>query len=130
MNGAALTAYLNDEWAEVIATAPVDVTTVVTRAEAVYAAKPGLSDAWAEALGDYFLLRRADRAFTAQFDVSVEGNSFRLNQLHANVQDALKRAQITVGWLVDPTLTAEDGIAPGTVITVSQRFLTGGEPTW
>lgn len=127
MDRAALTAYLQREFAEVIAEAGIDVEPILDAVEQVYILTTDLALVWREPLGDYYLLRRAKRAFLAAFDVGVEGDSYRLNQLFKNVEAELPKAEARVAWLVIPG--AEDGPK---FVTISTPFLADGwgDATW
>ena len=102
MDRAALTACLQREFAEIIAEASIDLVAILDSVEAVYGRTPDLPTIWAEPLADYFLLRRARRAFLTMFDVGVEGDTYRLNQLYQNVVKELPAAEARVAWLVIP----------------------------
>jgi hypothetical protein len=116
MDAAALTAYLETEWAEVIAEASIDPARIVGIVAEAYLADPALSDGWAEPLGDYYLLRRAARAFAVDFDVTLGDNSYRLSQ-RKTIDKLLANAYGHVAWIVDP----EGGDAGG-LVTISKDF--------
>jgi hypothetical protein len=115
MDAAALTAYLETEWAEVIAEASIDPARIVSIVEEAYTADPTLSDGWAEPLGDYYLLRRAARAFAVDFDVTLGNNSYRLSQ-RKTIDKLLENAYAQIAWIVDP-----EGGAGG-LVTISKDF--------
>lgn len=119
MDPIALAAYIADEWAEIVAEVGMDASTVTDRVEAIYTAQPSLDDAWAEPLADYYVLRRAVRAFAVDFDVTIDGDSYRLSQ-RKQIADLYATAYARVAWIV----AAEDDDT-GTVVTVRSDFLTG-----
>lgn len=127
MDRLALDAYLTAWWLEVIAEAAIDIGVVLDAVEAVFATQPDLSDAWAEPLGDSFLLRRAVRSFAVSFDVGVEGDTYRLEQLYKHVSELSAAAYARVRWIVEPLQPEDEQI--GQVITVRSDFLTGPNVT-
>ena len=124
MDSAALTAYLNAEWPEVIAEASIDVSRIVSIVDEVYDADSTLDDSWAQPLGDYYLLRRAVRAFSVGFDVSLSGDSYRQSQLHKMVSEHYAAAAAQVAGIVGPDDAAEPAI-----VTITSDYLTGGDFT-
>lgn len=120
MDPLALAAYLDAEWPEVIAEAGIDVARIVAIVEEAYAADPLLADRWAEPLADYYLLRRALRAFTANMDVALGGDSYKLKQQYDNVLAQYQLAEARVIALVAP----EPALTVG---TWELPYLSGGE---
>lgn len=121
MDRAALQAYLEREFAELIAEAGIDLDPILDAVARVYAGMDGLLLVWAEPLADYYLLRRAKRALLTAIDVGVERDTYRLNQLYKNVSDELPKAEARVGWLVLPVQEAADD-GPK-LVTLSTPFL-------
>lgn len=117
-----LRAYLQREFAEVIAEAGIDLNPVLDAVARVFAGIADLAGVWAEPLADYYLLRRARRAFLTMFDVGVEGDTYRLNQLYKNVEAELPKAEVRVAWLVLPHAPDTSGI--GEVVTIHSPYLT------
>jgi len=107
MDREALRTYLTREYAELIAEAGIDLEPILDAVAQVYTVTTDLVLVWAEPLGDYYLLRRAKRALVTAFDIGVEGDSYRLNQLYKNVEAELAMAEARVSWLVIPGV--EDG---------------------
>lgn len=121
MDPLALAAYLDAEWPEVIAEAGIDVARIVAIVEEAYAADPLLADRWAEPLADYYLLRRALRAFTANMDSTLKsGASYKLKQQYDNVLAQYQLAEARVIALVAP----EPALTVG---TWELPYLSGGE---
>lgn len=115
----ALTAYLNAEWGKVMAQAVIEPAYVVSLVEGVYAGNASLEDAWAEPLADYFLLRRAIRQFSTDFDVALGDKSFKLSQ-RKQLAPLFEEARAKVAWLV------EEGADSGAkVVTVTDHWQTG-----
>lgn len=132
MDRVALTAYLEREFAEIITEASIVLDRILDSVEAVYGWTPDLLSLWEEPLADYYLLRRAKRAFMVMFDVGVEGDTYRLNQLYKNVTDALPKAEAIVAWLVSPV--TPDTSNTGRIVTLEIPYLeptvTGGDTAW
>lgn len=120
MDPVALTAYLEAEWPELIAEAGIDPARIVAVVEEHFLADPDLVSSWAEPLADYYLLRRAVRAFTANMNVSTDGDSYALRQQYENAVAELKRAEAKVAGLV------EAETVPAGPFTIDLNFLTGG----
>jgi hypothetical protein len=100
MDTASVLTYLNAEWSEVIAEAVIDAPYIASQVMTHYADNADLEARWMRPLADYYLLRRALRAFAVDFDVTIDGNSYRLSQrkqLSALYADAFA----LVSWLVD-----------------------------
>lgn len=123
MDPVALTAYLQAEWPELIAEASLDVPRIVATVEEHYTADPALADSWAEPLADYYLLRRAVRAFTVNMNVGTGGDSYALRQQYENAVQQLAAAEARVAALV----TSETVPEP---VMIDLNFLSGGEARW
>lgn len=131
MDRTALLAYLAAEWAEIIAEAGIDVDYIADQVEAVFAAQPELDTRWAEPLADYYLLRRAVRAFSIEIDVTIEGDSYRLSQ-RKQIESLFATRAAEVAWIVSPD--GGDGSSIGKVVTIGMPYLTPesdvGSGTW
>ena len=123
MDAVALTAYLEAEWPELIAEAGIDAARIVAMVEARYTDDPTLDASWAEPLADYYLLRRAVRAFTPNMNVGTGGDNYALRQQYENAVTELARAEARVAGLV----TVEAATGP---ISIDLNFLTGGDAAW
>lgn len=121
MDRDALRAYLEREYAELIAEAGIALDPVLDAVARVFAGMEDLPALWAEPLGDYYLLRRAKRALLTAIDVGIEGDTYRLNQLYKNVSDELPKAEARVSWLVLPVQETDDGPK---VVALHMPFLT------
>lgn len=120
MDRDALLAYLTGWWPELIAEASIDTDIVLDAVESYYTADPTLEETWAQPLADYFVLRRALTAFIVDFDVTTEGDSYRLSQRADRLQKLFEAAYGKVSWLV-----SEDDADIGAVVTVSEAYTTG-----
>ena len=125
MDRAALEAYLTGEYPELIAEAGItSLDTILDACETALANRPDVSALWANALGDYFLLKRARAAFAANMDIRTEdGDAYSLNQQFKNIDSMLAKAYAKVGWIVDPPVIdpATEGI--GKVVTITMPYL-------
>lgn len=121
MDTVALTAYLEAEWPELIAEASIDPARIVAIVEEHYLADTDLVDSWAEPLADYYLLRRAVRAFTPNMNVGTGGDSYALRQQYENAAKEFAAAEAKVTTLIN-----KDAWSLGEPFTIDLNFLTGG----
>lgn len=125
MDRTAVEAYLNDEYPELIDEAGLtSLDAILDACETALANRPDVSVLWANALADYYLLKRARAAFAANMDIRTEdGDSYSLNQQFKNIDAMLSKAYAKVGWIVEPPVVdpATEGI--GKVVTVSTSYL-------
>jgi len=130
MDRDALGAYLNAWFAELIGELELDLDPVLNAVAAIYAAQTELPATWANHLADYYLFKRADMALDVEMDVTFEdGDSYKRNQLHANVQAGLSAAYAKVSWLVDPEIPVELANPNlGNVVAVISPAMSDGTP--
>ncbi len=120
MDPIALVAYIEAEWAELIAEVEgLTPAYIVGIANEAYMADPTLEATWAAPLADYYILRRALRAFTVDFDVSVEGDSYRLSQRRAGLQSLFDAAYAKVSWI-----GGDDDGTYGQIVVAEGQYLT------
>lgn len=126
MDRTAVEAYLNGEYPELIVEAGItSLDTILDACETALANRPDVSVLWANAIADYYLLKRARAVFAANMDIRTEdGDSYSLNQQFKNIDSMLSAAYAKVSWIVDPPLVdpATEGI--GKVVTVTASYLT------
>lgn len=123
MDTATLLAYLDTEWSELIAEAGINPETIVAMVGEHYLDDPTLAATWAQPLADYYLLRRAVRAFTPNMNIGTGGDNYALRQQYENAVQQLAKAEAKVAWIVAPDAVA--GMTPQPV-TIDLNFLTGG----
>ncbi len=130
MDRYALRLYLEREFPEIIAEAGIDLESILDAVEAVLGRTPDLDLLWLEPLAEYYLLRRAERAFTVQFPLSSEGDTYNLSKLFDQVQKLLAGVRAQVAWLVTPR--APDTSGAGEMVTIHMPFLDEpvGGATW
>lgn len=110
-------------------TATEDSLTVYLDAvEGVYARRPDLSPDWGAPLARYYLLDGMLTRLATYFNVSLDGESYSLQQVFANVLKLRDLWYSRVKWLVDPDGEADGaGGAPfGAMFTVRSEHLKEG----
>ncbi len=122
MNISAVETYLNAWWSELIAEALIEVQTILNAVQGIYDAQPTLDPRWANYLAKYYLLERAVAAFSVDFDVTVEGDSYRLSQ-RKDLAKQLAEAHKMIAWIVEPLSPEEESI--GQLVTVTGHVFTG-----
>lgn len=125
MDRTALESYLTGWWAAMIDELSIDTALVLDEVEAFYTADSDLDTKWAKPLGDYFLLKFALHAFLVEFDVTLEGDSYRLGQRADRLQKLFDGAYGKVSWLIGDEY---DGF--GEVVKIRDTFLTGWLDEW
>jgi hypothetical protein len=125
MDRAAVEAYLNAEYPELIVEANLtgELDVILDSVDAALTARPDVSVLWANALADYFLLKRVRAVFAVNFDVRDEDGGYSLNQQYKNVEAMLAKAEARVLWIVDPVIVDPDSESIGKVVTVSMPYL-------
>jgi hypothetical protein len=83
-----------------------------------------LSPLWLQPLARYFTLKRIVNRLAVNMDVSISGDSYRLNQIFANAKSLLSEAKAQVAWIVDPVQPGEASDY-GDITVVEMPFLTG-----
>lgn len=120
MDRVAVAAYLNAEYPELIAEANLtSLEVILDSVEAALAARPDVSVLWANALADYFLLKRVRAVFAPNFDVRDEDGGYSLNQQFKNIDSMLAKAEAKVLWIVDPIVPDADAEGVGKVVTIT-----------
>lgn len=109
MDRITLTDYLANEYdsltleAGIAATDTVDgLESVLDAVEDVVIVRPDLSVVWQRLLGSYYLLDRIVKKFAVKMNVSVEGDSYSLQQQFANAKALRDEAYRNVSWLIVP----------------------------
>lgn len=106
MDDAAVTAYLQREYPEIIAEVGIDLPAVIAAVNDVLFTRPTLDPLdWANPLADYFLLRRALRGLANRMRIGISGDSYALKDMFDNVKVLYGLAESLVAWLVVPVST-------------------------
>lgn len=123
MDTAALLAYLDTEWSELIAEVGINPEFIVATVGDHFLDDPALDVRWAQPLADYYLLRRAVRAFTPNMNIGTGGENYALRQQYENAVQQLAAAEAKVAWIVRPIGSEGATAQPA---TIDLNFLTGG----
>ncbi len=130
IDSAALVGYLAIEYDTLLAEAGIATTDtsenlgpVLDAVEQLDALNPDLSPLWIYPLARYFTLKRIVNRLAVNMDVSISGDSYRLNQIFANAKSLLSEARAQVAWIVDPVPPGTSGY--GDITVVELPFLTG-----
>lgn len=72
----------------------------------------------------YFVLDRIVTSLASMFDVTLEGDSYRLNQLYKNAVELRTAKRAAIGWVLDgDTPGGEAADTFGNVMTIVTPFL-------
>ncbi len=119
---------LLDEAGIIVADDPGALGTALDDVESIRARNPSVESYHVYDLFSYFVLDRIVTSLAGMFDVTVEGESFRLNQLYKNAVDLRDAKRKFVGWMVDWSgATGDDTF--GNTMTIVMPFL-GDERGW
>lgn len=102
---------------------PANLGPVLDAVEQLDALDPDLSPLWLQPLARYFTLKRIVNRLAVNMDISISGDSYRLNQIFANAKSLLSEAKAQVSWIVDPVQPGTSGY--GDITVVELPFLTG-----
>lgn len=100
-----------------------DVTLVVD-------AHDSLSEAWHEPLGRYYTLQQAVDTLAVDMDVSISGDSYKLDQQFKHVMVLLENERRTVSWLTGPDAIDPDTFGDLGVVTITSDYLTDEVRPW
>lgn len=78
----------------------------------------------------YFVLDRVVTSLASMFDVTIDGDSYRLNQLYKNAVELRAAKRTAIGWIIDGDVPGEAAADTfGNVLTIVTPFL-GPEGEW
>ena len=104
---------------------PTGLGFVLDQVDAVYAAHPGLSIAYANELAAWFALQRIHAALlSVGAKVTVDGDTFDLTRTLDGIDKWMHRLLARIAWLVEPVEEVQSEV--GKVVTVHMPWTNSG----